>query len=69
MQQTYSSTTKFLQDQRVFSMDQVRQKISQATISEYPYMEQIRNKLKNLDGSVKVTISSLKPKDNDKVKF
>jgi len=69
MQQTYSSTTKFLQDQRVFSMDQVRQKISQATISEYPYMEQIRNKLKNLDGSVKVTISSLKSKDNDKVIF
>ncbi len=69
MQQTYSSTTEFLQDQRVFSMDQVRQKISQATISEYPYMEQIRNKLKNLDGSVKVTISSLKSKDNDKVIF
>lgn len=69
MQQTYSSTTKFLPDQNTFTMGQVSNFITQQTIGDYPEMERVRNRLKTLDPSLKVVVSSLKSKNNDKVLF
>jgi hypothetical protein len=59
--------TQFLPETGTFTMGQVADKITQSTIGEYPYMENVRNSLKKLDPNVKVNVSSLKSKQNDRI--
>jgi hypothetical protein len=59
--------TQYYPEIYTFTISQIIPKITQATISVYPYMETVRNKLKSFDfdPNVKVEVSSLKPKNYD----